>query len=147
MSKKETALANFKSGFNCAQSVLSAFSKDFGMDDVLAMRIAGGFGGGMGRRGDTCGAVTGALMVLGLRFATTDPEDKQGKEDTYQLVKDFMGRFADRHGALRCNDLLGVDINTAEGLHMAREEGKFKQRCPDFVGSAVEILEEFVSNT
>lgn len=98
----------------------------------------------MGRRGDTCGAVTGALMVLGLQFASTDPEDKQGKEDTYQLVRDFMGRFADHHGALRCNDLLGVDISAVEGLQQAREDGKFKQRCPDFVGDAVEILEDII---
>jgi len=147
MSRRELALANFQRGFNCAQSVLSAFAAEFGMEEGLVMRLAGGFGGGMGRRGDTCGAVSGALMVLGLHFAPIDPEDKQGKEDAYQLARDFMGRFADRYGALRCNDLLGVDINTAEGLQKAREEGKFKQRCPDFVGGAVEILEEFVAGS
>jgi C_GCAxxG_C_C family probable redox protein len=144
MNKKELAQAHFQRGFNCSQSVLAAFNTDFGLDQDLALRLAGGFGGGMGRRGETCGAVSGALMVLGLKYGAVDPQDKDGKESAYQQVRAFMERFAARHGALHCNDLLGVDIDTPDGLALARAEDRFKQRCPKFVGDAAEILEEFL---
>jgi C_GCAxxG_C_C family probable redox protein len=144
MNKKELAQAHFDRGFNCSQSVLAAFSTDFNMDQELALRLAGGFGGGMGRKGEICGAVSGALMVLGLKYGAVDPQDKAAKERAYQQVSAFMERFAARNGALRCNDLLGVDIDTAEGLAQARAEGRFKQRCPNYVGDAAELLEEFL---
>jgi C_GCAxxG_C_C family probable redox protein len=144
MNKKELAQANFQLGFNCSQSVLAAFSENFGLEKKLALRVAGGFGGGMGRRGDTCGAVSGALMVLGLKYGAIDPQDKDAKENAYQQVKAFMKRFEALHGTVRCNDLLDADIGTADGLALARSENRFKQRCPQFVGDAAEILEEFL---
>jgi C_GCAxxG_C_C family probable redox protein len=144
MNKKELAQAHFQRGFNCSQSVLAAFSADFGLEQEIALRVAGGFGGGMGRRGETCGAVSGALMALGLKYASLDPQDKAAKEGVYQQVRLFMERFAARNGSVRCNDLLGVDISTPAGLELARAEGRFGQRCPNFVGVAAEILEELL---
>ena len=144
MNKKELAQAYFQRGFNCSQSVLTAYSADFGLDQDLALRVAGGFGGGIGRRGETCGAVSGALMVLGLKYGAVDPQDKDGKEIAYQQARDFMQRFEALHGTVRCNDLLGVNIGTPDGLALARAENRFKQRCPMFVGDAAEILEDFL---
>ena len=83
-------------------------------------------------------------MVLGLKFGAVDPQDKDGKEIAYQQARDFMQRFEALHGTVRCNDLLGVNIGTPDGLALARAENRFKQRCPIFVGDAAKILEDFL---
>ena len=144
MNKKGLAQANFQRGYNCSQSVFAAFSDDFGLDQELALRVAAGFGGGMGRRGDTCGAVSGAIMAIGLKYGTSDPQDKATKERAYQMVRTFFERFQERNGAVRCKDLLGVDMSTPEGHALAKAEGLTTQRCPKFVGDAAEILEELL---
>ena len=87
MSNKEHAASRFDEGFNCAQSVLSAFSRQFGMDDDAALKIACGFGGGLGRTGDVCGAVCGAVMVTGMKYGMTHAEDIKAKEKTYAHVE------------------------------------------------------------
>jgi len=144
MNKKDIAQANFQRGFNCSQSVIAAFSEDFDLDQELALRVAAGFGGGMGRRGDTCGAVSGALMVIGLKYGAIDPQDKATKEHAYELVRVFIDLFKERNEVIRCNDLLGVDMSTPEGHTLAKSEGRTEQRCPKFVGDATEILMELL---
>ena len=67
MSKVKDAVSAFESGFNCSQAIVRTYGPDYGLSALDAIRVSCGFGGGM-RRADTCGAVTGALMVLGLRF-------------------------------------------------------------------------------
>ena len=84
MEKEEAAVACFKKGFNCSQTVLSAFALDFGMDAETAYRLACAFGGGLACSGETCGTVTGALMVLGLKYGMTDFRDQRAKEETYE---------------------------------------------------------------
>jgi C_GCAxxG_C_C family probable redox protein len=144
MDKVSHALSTFDNGFNCSQSVLAAFCNEFGLHDESAFRIACGFGGGMGRMAKTCGAVTGAFMVIGLKYGQTQGDDKAAKEKTYALVKEFTGLFAKEHGSIECHELLACDINTPEGFKVANEKNLFKTICPKCVESAVKILEKIV---
>jgi C_GCAxxG_C_C family probable redox protein len=132
----------FKDGFNCAQSVLAAFGQDHGLDREMALRVAGSFGGGMARMGETCGAVTGALMVLGLRHGMTRKEAPQAKENNYNEVLKFVEAFKARYGSIQCRDLLGCDISDSAGRQKASDQKLFSTLCPKLVAGAVEILEK-----
>ena len=114
----ETAVSRFAEGFNCSQAVFSAYAE--GLETETALKIASGFGGGMGRMAETCGAVTGAMMVLGLRFGAASP-DREAKELIYARIREFADRFKARNGSLDCRDLLGCDISTPEGLRDRQE--------------------------
>jgi C_GCAxxG_C_C family probable redox protein len=138
MSRIESAMTSFAEGFNCSQAVLSAYADQSGLDRELAWKIASGFGGGMGRMADTCGAVTGAFMVLGLKYGAAS-SDREAKERIYEQIREFARLFRARNGSLLCRDLLGCDINTPEGLSRAKEV------CPSFVRAAAEILEDMLA--
>ncbi len=142
MERKEEALSCFGKGFSCCQSVLWAYARDFGLSDETALKLAGTFGGGIAGSGETCGAVTGGLMVIGLRHGMTDPQDRQAKERSRELGRSFMERFATLFGSTKCRDLLGCEPGTKEGAERALALGLFKTLCPEFVGRAVELLEE-----
>jgi C_GCAxxG_C_C family probable redox protein len=144
MSQVEEAVARFKKGFNCAQSVCSTYAEQFGVASETALKISAGFGGGMGRMAETCGAVSGAFMILGLKYGAIDSEDKEAKEKTYERVKEFAKRFTDRNGFLVCKELLDYDISTPEGHEQAKEQELFFTRCPQLVRSAAKILEEML---
>ena len=145
MKQSDEALSCFKKGFSCSQAVLSAFSAQFRLDHDKALKIAAGFGGGMGRMALTCGAVTGAFMVLGLKHGGTTAEDLPAKDKTRESVKEFSQKFQARNGSITCKDLLGCDVSTPEGNDYARKQGLTKTRCPKFVGDAAEILEQMLS--
>jgi C_GCAxxG_C_C family probable redox protein len=134
----------FDSGFNCAQSVFLAFAPELGMDEKTAARVACPFGAGMGRRARTCGAVSGALLALGLRFGMTSCSDQEAKEKTYELTRDFIAAFEKRHGALDCSALLGCDIGTPEGLAEMRDKGLHGTVCAGLVRSAAEMAERLL---
>jgi C_GCAxxG_C_C family probable redox protein len=130
-------------GYNCAQSVILAFAERYNLDKDLAARLAAGLGGGMGRAARTCGAVTGAIIVLGLQHGSHPPMDKEAKEQAYAIARQFQAEFQARRGALDCRDLLGVDISTPEGLARARAEKLF-QGCDGYITTAVQILLEMI---
>lgn len=138
------AVEQFMGGLNCSQAVLAQYAEAGGLDQELAMRIASGFGGGMGGLGETCGAVTGAVMAIGLVTAGPEPRDPADKMRTSALVRAFLDEFRRRHGTCTCRALLGVDIGTAEGLQEARDRGLMQTQCPEYVRDAVRILEEMV---
>ncbi len=144
MSRIEQAVSNFKDGFNCSQSILSTFSVEFGLNRDIALKLATGFGGGMGLLGKTCGAVTGALMVIGLKYGTASIEDKAAVEKTYGLVQKFIKEFTDINGSSSCHDLLDCDISTPEGINSAMEKNLFTTLCPNFVRTSAEILEKIL---
>ena len=98
----------------------------------------------MGRMGEQCGAVTGALMVIGLKYGMTKAKDEGARDKTYELVREFVAKFKSRHGSIRCRELLGCDLSNDEGLTTAREKGLFDTLCPQLVRDAAEILEEIV---
>ena len=145
MTKAEQALAHFKDGFSCSQSVLSAFATELGLDTEAALKVSSGFGGGMGHMAETCGAVTGAYMVLGMKTGRTHPKDSDAKEYTYELVRDFTSRFQKRTGHVVCRDILGVDIGNPDGYKQAIKDRLFSKLCPNMVVAAAEILDEMMA--
>jgi C_GCAxxG_C_C family probable redox protein len=142
--KVEQAVERFKSGFNCSQAVLSSYSEQFGLDCEKAFKLATGFGGGM-RMSDVCGAVTGAFMVLGLKYGNTTAEDKEAKEKAYEMVVELTNRFKAQNGSVMCRDLLGCDISTPEGNKEAQDKGMFATVCPKVVRDSAEILVEMLA--
>ena len=144
MNYAERAADSFARGFNCSQSVLAAYAEQFGLTEELALKVAGGFGGGMGRMGETCGAVTGAIMVIGLKFASTTPGDMQGKENAYAVVREFVHRFKGRNVTVLCRELLDCDISTPEGMKRAQQEKLIKKCCPKLIRDAAEILDQLI---
>jgi C_GCAxxG_C_C family probable redox protein len=143
--KSEQAVNNFKEGSNCSQAVLSVYAEESGLSQKTALKIARGFGGGMGRMAQTCGAVTGAFMVLGLKYGNADIHEKEAKERIYGLVREFTRRFESRNSSIVCQELLGCDISKPEGVTAAKEKGLFTSVCPKMVREAVEILDEMIN--
>ncbi len=141
MSKVKDAVSAYESGFNCSQAIVRTYGPDHGLSALDSVRVSCGFGGGM-RRGDTCGAVTGALMVLGLRYGPQDASDTSAKEAVYSKVTEFQSCFESRCDSVVCRDLLGCDISTPEGMEYAASNNLFKTVCPRMVQIAAEILEQ-----
>jgi C_GCAxxG_C_C family probable redox protein len=138
MRRVEEAVSCLKEGFSCYQAVLSAYGTESGLDREIALKVSGAFGGGMGRMGGTCGAVTGAFMVIGLKYGKTKAEDNQTREKAYSLVREFVAEFERRNGSIICRELIGGDIGTAEGMKTARNV------CPKLVTDAAEIIERLL---
>ena len=140
MKKSKLAIENFKT-LNCAQSVLLSHAEELNLDRTTALRMALGFGGGMAM-GETCGAVTGAYMVLGMKARFEGKSVQEVKAETKAAVRRFNERFIAQHGSLQCKKLLGVDLSTPEGSAEANAKGLFDSVCSVLVGSAAEILEK-----
>lgn len=138
--RSEHAKETFASGFNCAQSVLSTYGKEYFKNEADALRMASGFGAGMSYRGEVCGAVTGALMVLGLKHGFDKLEDKDA---FIEKSRTLIEQFEKENGSILCRKLLCVDVNTPEGLAEARENGLFRKTCPRYIESASLLLESF----
>lgn len=141
--KQSAAGELFAGGFNCAQSILAAFAGQSGVAPELALRMAAPFGGGMGRKGEVCGALIGALMVLGLRSSTPGLE---GREEMYRITREFMAAFEQLHGNILCRQLVGHDIATSEGLQAARDAKVFSTICPAIVADTAMALASFIQN-
>jgi len=141
MSRSENANATFMKGFNCAQAVLSSFGEEFGLDPVMAYRVAAAFGGGMGHMGDTCGSVTGAFMVIGLKYGLTVADGSQSHWEAYSAVQEFVEQFRSRNGSIVCREILGFDISNRPKFREAMKLGVPQKICPKLVRDAVEITE------
>lgn len=128
----------FKSGYNCSQAVLGAFSEKYGLDNKTALKIAVGLGSGA-RDAELCGAVSGAILVIGLKYGTINSTEK----DACNLkVEEFIKYFKKRNKSIVCRQLLGCDITTTNGKEKALTENYFTTVCLDMVVSAVEILQQ-----
>jgi|LSQX01.3.fsa_nt_gb C_GCAxxG_C_C family probable redox protein len=145
MNKQEYAIKCFDSGFNCAQSVFSAFCEDYGLEKSQALKIACSFGAGMGYLDEVCGAVSGAFMVLGLIYGQNDEKDAQKKALTYLKVKEFAKRFREINGTINCSELLNCSLGDETQLKAARQTGLFREKCPQYIRDAVAILEEMIA--
>jgi len=144
MSKSDCAVSFFRQGFSCSQAVAAAFAADHGLDKETALKLAQAFGGGIARRADWCGALTGAFLVIGLKHGRTRPEDFAARDKTYALVRELIARFTARHGQVKCRDLLGCDLGTAEGQKKVDELKLHQTKCEDFVRDAAALLEELL---
>jgi C_GCAxxG_C_C family probable redox protein len=139
----QIARDRFSKGFNCSQSVFSAYASQLGIDSESALKLASPFGGGVAHQGNVCGAVTGALMALGLARGSASFE-KDKKDETYRIAEDFIKRFRELHDTVLCHELIGYDISTPEGLQNAREQNVFASACPVYVKDAAELVAEFL---
>jgi C_GCAxxG_C_C family probable redox protein len=147
MKKTEIAARYHDLGYGCAQSVLCAFIEDFGLDEETALRISTGFGSGMGRLCELCGALAGGCMVIGLKYGKVVTDgSKYGTETetTYRLAAEMARRFASRNGAIRCWDLLHLDLSRPEERQRALDEGIFENQCGNYIQDVVEILVEIL---
>jgi len=144
MSKSDCAVSFFRQGFSCSQAIAAAFAADHGLDKETALKLSQAFGGGIARRADWCGALTGAFIVIGLKHGRTRPEDVAARDKTYALVREFIARFTSRHGGIKCRDLLGYDLGTAEGQKKVDELKLHQTKCEGFVRDAAALLEELL---
>jgi C_GCAxxG_C_C family probable redox protein len=142
--KIEEATACFERGCNCCQSIILTFGPQHGLPKDAGLRLGTGFAGGIARCGKVCGAVSGSIMVIGLKYGMTSDSDSQARNKTFEIVNEFMDKFRSRHESIRCRELLDCDISTPEGRKQARDAGLFKIKCPEFVKSAAEILESLI---
>jgi C_GCAxxG_C_C family probable redox protein len=145
--KSEKAINSFRSGYNCAQSVLLAFKNDLGFDENLASSISVGFGGGMGRLQEKCGAVTGAFMVIGLYSSKMHQDNLNRKNHAYPLIQQFDEKFKSIHHTTQCRELLNCDLKTEEGHAFAVENKLFQKICEKCISDSVRIVEELTAMT
>lgn len=137
---EEKALSYFQDQFHCSQAVLAAYAEELGLTEEQALKIAYCLNSGM-RKGEVCGACSGALLVLGLKYGQCRIGDSDSRARANQMTVEFLNRFAKANGSYICNDLLNCDISTAEGARYAMEHNCFTEVCPKMVASAVKILE------
>jgi C_GCAxxG_C_C family probable redox protein len=141
MDKTEIGNKSFTGGFNCSQSVLTAFSDSYGLDRKTALRLSCGFGAGFGREQEICGAVSGAVMVIGLKYGQQEAEDSDSKEKTYSAVSEFLKSFKGIHRSLKCSELTGCDLKTESGKNSFRDDKLKEKVCAKCISDAIGILE------
>jgi len=144
MTESERAVALFESGYSCSQAICQAYGEALGLSQDGAARVAAGFGAGLARSDQVCGAVSGGVMVLGLAYGGTEPGDAAAREATYAAVRQFLAEFTAAHGSVRCTDLLGYNLGSPEEFAAAREAGIVRERCPGLVRSAGRLLDQVI---
>ena len=140
MTQKAKLVEERFSNFNCSQTVFSLFAFDLGIDEKTALKIASGFGGGMACA-ETCGAVTGSYMVIGMKHGHVS-SDSEKKANTKLMIQNFNEKFKRIHGSLICKRLIEFNISTPEGIAAAHKNNVFNTKCPAFIKTACTILEE-----
>ena len=141
----DVATAKFFSGYNCAQSIVYAFSDTLGLDKDLALKVACGFGAGMGRKQEVCGAVSGGIMVIGWKYGRGESDERKVMDLAYVKVRALMDRFSEKHGTFICRKLVGeCEFTTDEGQKMYKERDLLHKICVPCVVSVAEILEDIL---
>ena len=146
MSEKERAVELFKEGFNCSQSVFTAFAYRFGMDEETALKVSAGLGGGLGRMREVCGAVSGGAMVIGSICSATEGKDGDSKQKNYELVREFAEKFAKENGSIICRELLELDVKMEKSAKPEERTAQYykKRPCVELVECAARIIEEMI---
>lgn len=146
MDNIEQAVTFFQRGFSCSQAVCAAFAPEFELDAETALKISGAFGGGCGRQGELCGAVAGAMIVLGLKHGRIRAEDITTRDACYAAVQSLWREFRARNGGrIDCRGLLGCELGTPEGAARAKQLDFHNKVCPKFIRDAAEILDQLLS--
>ena len=140
--KSDLATAHFHNGFNCAQSVAAVFCEKYGVDKNTVIKMCSGLGAGF-RSGEICGAVSGAVLIIGLKYGPNLAADKTAKDNCNTKTVEFMNLFRTKNESVVCRDILGFDLSVKEEYDQAQKQNLFKTTCVDMVVSAVELLEEF----
>jgi C_GCAxxG_C_C family probable redox protein len=145
MNATQKAVQLFDNGLNCSQAILTAFGEPFGVDPESAKKVGRPWGGGLGRMGQICGAVTGAIALLG--YAQSSARDEaEARNDICASIQELVRRFEVGNGTLVCRELLGADFSTEEGQRKIKEEMLVKRLCPKFVEDASAILAELLKD-
>jgi C_GCAxxG_C_C family probable redox protein len=145
--KTELARQYHARGYGCAQAVLAAYAPDYGLSEELALRLSTGFGSGMGRMCKTCGALTGAFMVIGLKYGkvvTDGTKYGTDTETTYRMVAELAKKFEEKNGTQECRELIGYDLSDPAERARVIELGLFKTTCGKAILDAVDLLEEML---
>ena len=143
MTYTEKSTDLFARKFHCSQAVFAAFAEELGITEEQALKIGACFGSGM-RKGEVCGACTGALMALGLKYGQCNENDTESRMKTNEITDKFLNTFKEKNGSYICNELLGCDIRTETGVTFAIENKLFTEFCPKMVESATRIAEELL---
>jgi C_GCAxxG_C_C family probable redox protein len=145
MTRREMAMANFMKGYNCSQSVVLAFADMLPVNESDLLKMASSFGGGMGRLREVCGSVSGMFIVIGLLYGYDGPETGPVKAEHYKRVQELAHRFEEKHGSIVCRELLGLNVKREAPTPEARTKEYYKKRpCPEIIGDAAEILDQFI---
>lgn len=145
MTHVELSKKYFEQKYHCSQAVLAAFAEELGLTEGQALKLGGCFGGGM-CKGEVCGACTGALMALGLKYGQSDIEDMESRKKTNDVTVEFLDLFKKENGSYMCKDLLGCDLATDEGKQYAIKNKLFVEFCPKMVESATIIAEQLLGD-
>lgn len=140
----DLAKKRFTEGFHCSQSVLEAFAEKYGLDPILARKIGNPLAGGSGL-GGVCGAVTGAFLVLGMEYGMADASDSYAFQNTFEKVGVFVEKFKERHGNLNCQQLIGLNVFSEEGIKDFMDKDIKLKQCIKYVEDAVRIVEEIIN--
>ncbi|MBF0548976.1 MAG: C_GCAxxG_C_C family protein [Deltaproteobacteria bacterium] len=143
MNRTEKTIQLLQIGSNCSQAILAVFGEPHGVDVDLADRLGRPLGAGLGRMGQVCGAVSSAIVVLGLA-QKNGLDEAEARNDLARTAQELAARFKGLHGTIMCKDLLGADISTQSGMARIKEEKLVPKLCPVFVRDAADILSEFL---
>lgn len=141
--RQKEALKTFNNGFNCCQSVISVFNNELGLNKDTALKISSGFGGGL-TKGEVCGAVSGAIMVLGLKYGHFIEEEIDSKAKMKTYTKEFIRRFEEKNNSIICKKLLGYDLSSEKEYLIIKDKELFDRLCPKYIEDSIEILEEML---
>lgn len=146
MTKGEKAAELFSSGLNCSQAVFCSFADDMGIPYETALKLAAGFGGGMGRMREVCGAVSGMIMACSYMYASTDPTDHEKKKELYERIRTLADSFREQNGSIICRELLGLTKEEAKpGEPEKRSEEYYHKRpCGEICRVAADILGKYM---
>lgn len=138
----DIAVNNFKSGYNCAQSVLLAFADELNLDKSTALKLSSSFGGGMGRLREVCGAVSMMFLIAGLKSGYTEPNNDEIKAQHYERIQELAQKFKSKHNTIICRELLGLPDGAGSPTPSKRTEEYYQTRpCEHFIKTAAEIIE------
>jgi C_GCAxxG_C_C family probable redox protein len=145
LDKGEQSAEYMRGGSNCAQSIVKAFAAELSVEEPAALKMATAFGGGFGRCGHVCGALSGAMIVLGARLGHSDGSDAAARDRTYAAAQSLLDGFRKEHGSVLCRELTGFVLRDPEALKSAREQGVFTERCPAFLKTTARIVDEILA--
>lgn len=132
----------FEEGFNCSQAVFSVFAKDLGLDKIAALKLTTGFAGGIAYRGETCGAVMSAFLMLSLKYGSGIAKDEVAKTRVYQKMASFEEKFLEKYGSIKCKEIVNVEMSDPEARSIAAQNGVFAGTCPHLIQFTAETLSE-----
>lgn len=145
--KQKQVIETFRSGYNCAQSVFSVLSPELGLSRDTAMKLASPFGSGIAYMQETCGAVTGALMAIGLKYGKGEYGTAEDKERAYDFSRHFLTEFKRVYGSVCCRTLMeNLDMSTPEGMAEIVHRNLFQLNCAKHIQTAITIAQKIVIN-